>query len=69
MADEFIPDYGTEGPDADVPHLGDGQWKFDIESIPVYLLMLNNGHGSLCSCPAHDFIQNAQNIAAARQIP
>eukprot|EP00972_Heterocapsa_arctica_P025361 3735174-Heterocapsa_arctica.AAC.1 len=31
--------------------------------------MLNSGLGQLCSSPATGFIQNAQNIASARQIP
>eukprot|EP00972_Heterocapsa_arctica_P076363 11265119-Heterocapsa_arctica.AAC.1 len=69
MAEEFSPDYSPDCPEPDTPHLGDGQWCFDLESIPVYLLMLNNGHGLLCSCPATEFIQGAQNIADARQIP
>eukprot|EP00972_Heterocapsa_arctica_P091973 13563674-Heterocapsa_arctica.AAC.1 len=69
MADDFSPDYGPDGPEPDIPHLGDGQWCFNVESIPVYLLMLNNGHGPLCTHLAAGFTQAAQNIADARQIP
>eukprot|EP00972_Heterocapsa_arctica_P098651 14559109-Heterocapsa_arctica.AAC.1 len=62
MAEDFSPDYGSDGPEPELSHLGDGRWCFDVESISVYLLMLNSGYGQLCSYWAAGFIKDAQNI-------
>jgi hypothetical protein len=69
MSEDFVPDYGADWADPDIPHVGDGQWCFDPESIPVYLLMLNTGRGELCSRMHEGFSQAAQDIAHARGIP